>query len=74
LATRTPRAWRKDATEAVRDRRFAPVAGRAIAISKELRLQRRMDLGAVKLGGSAAKRHVALKVTGLTAQARRPSA
>lgn len=56
-------SWWKEATEAIRDERFAPIAEGAIAIWQQLRLQSNVDLGAVKLGGSATKRHVALKVT-----------
>lgn len=55
--------WWKEATEAIRDERFAPIADRAIAIWKQLRLQSNVDLGEVTLGGSATRRHVALKVT-----------
>ena len=56
-------AWWKDATEAIRDERFAPIAERAIAIWQQLRLQSNVDLGAVELEGSSTKRRVTLKVT-----------
>lgn len=55
--------WWKDATEAIRDERFAPIAERAIAIWQQLRLQSNVDLGGVELEGTSTKRRVALKVT-----------
>jgi recombinational DNA repair ATPase RecF len=56
-------AWWKDATEAIRDERFAPIAERAKAIWQQLRLQSNVDLGAVELEGTSTKRRVTLKVT-----------
>ncbi len=55
--------WWKAATEAIRDERFLPIADRAIAIWKQLRLQSNVDLGAVELEGTSTKRRVTLKVT-----------
>lgn len=56
-------AWWRDATEAIRDERFAPIAERAIAIWQQLRLQSNVDLGSVELEGMSTKRRVTLKVT-----------
>ncbi len=56
-------AWWKDAMEAIRDERFAPIAERAIAIWQQLRLQSNVDLGAVELAGTTTNRRVTLKVT-----------
>ncbi len=48
--------WWKTATEEIRDERFQPIADRAIATWKQLRLQSNVDLGAVELEGTATKR------------------
>ena len=56
-------AWWKETTAALRDERFAPVAGRAIDIWKRLRLQSNVDLGSIDLAGTAQRRRVALSVT-----------
>ena len=56
-------AWWKDTTEAVRNERFQPIAERAMATWRQLRLQSNVDLGGVELEGSSTKRRVALKVT-----------
>ena len=55
--------WWKAATEDIRNERFAPIAARAMATWKQLRLQSSVDLGAVELEGTATRRKVALKVT-----------
>ncbi|HEX6241864.1 MAG TPA: hypothetical protein VFZ61_13240, partial [Polyangiales bacterium] len=55
--------WWKSATEEIRNERFQPIAARAMAIWKQLRLQSNVDLGDVTLEGTATKRRVALKVT-----------
>ncbi len=55
--------WWKEAMEAIRDERFAPIADRAIAIWQQLRLQSNVDLGGVELEGTSTKRRVTLKVT-----------
>ena len=55
--------WWKDAVEAIRDERFAPIADRAMATWRELRLQSSVDLGGVELEGTTTKRRVTLKVT-----------
>ncbi|MEZ5288039.1 MAG: AAA family ATPase [Vicinamibacterales bacterium] len=56
-------AWWKETTEAIRNERFAPIAERAMAIWRQLRLQSNVDLGGVELEGSATKRRVTLAVT-----------
>ena len=56
-------AWWKEAMEAIRDERFAPIAERAIAIWQQLRLQSNVDLGGVELAGTTTNRRVTLKVT-----------
>ncbi|MGE0816169.1 MAG: AAA family ATPase [Vicinamibacterales bacterium] len=55
--------WWKDAMQAIRDERFAPIAERAIAIWRQLRLQSNVDLGGVELEGTATRRRVTLAVT-----------
>jgi ABC-type lipoprotein export system ATPase subunit len=55
--------WWKEASGAIRDERFSPVAERAIAIWKQLRLQSNVDLGAIELEGTAQRRRVTLRVT-----------
>ena len=62
-ALKQAEAWWKEATEAIRDERFAPIAERAIAIWRQLRLQSNVDLGSVGLEGTATKRRVTLAVT-----------
>lgn len=67
-ATRIPaikkaEEWWKGAIQAVRDDRFRPIADRAMAVWKQLRLQSNVDLGAVELGGTGTSRRVTLKVT-----------
>jgi ABC-type lipoprotein export system ATPase subunit len=56
-------AWWKEASAAIRDERFSPVAERAIAIWKQLRLQSNVDLGSIELEGTAQRRRVTLRVT-----------
>lgn len=55
--------WWKETTEAVRDERFRPIADRAMATWRQLRLQSNVDIGEVELEGSATKRRVKLTVT-----------
>lgn len=55
--------WWKEASAAVRDERFAPIAERAIAVWNHLRLQSNVNLGGVELEGTAHRRRVALQVT-----------
>ena len=55
--------WWKSATEEIRNERFQPIAARAMAIWKQLRLQSNVDLGDVTLEGTATRRKVVLKVT-----------
>lgn len=55
--------WWKAATEEIRNERFAPIAARAMATWKQLRLQSSVDLGGVELEGAAGRRRVTLKVT-----------
>lgn len=55
--------WWKEASGAIRDERFSPVAERAIAIWNQLRLQSNVDLGAIELEGTAQRRRVTLRVT-----------
>lgn len=55
--------WWKGAIQAVRDDRFRPIADRAMAVWKQLRLQSNVELGAVELGGTGTSRRVTLKVT-----------
>jgi ABC-type lipoprotein export system ATPase subunit len=55
-------AWWKEASAAIRDERFSPVAERAISIWKQLRLQSNVDLGSVELEGTAQRRRVTLRV------------
>jgi recombinational DNA repair ATPase RecF len=56
-------AWWKDASAAIRDERFSPVAERARAIWQQLRLQSNVDLGSIELEGNAQRRRVALRVS-----------
>jgi hypothetical protein len=56
-------AWWKDTIEAVRDERFQPIAERAMATWRQLRLQSNVDLGGVELEGTSTRRKVVLKVT-----------
>jgi ABC-type lipoprotein export system ATPase subunit len=55
--------WWKEASGAIRDERFSPVAERAVAIWKQLRLQSNVDLGGIELEGTAQRRRVTLRVT-----------
>jgi recombinational DNA repair ATPase RecF len=54
--------WLKDASEGIRNERFAPIAEKAIANWEQLRVQSNVALGRVYLGGSGSKRHVELDV------------
>jgi hypothetical protein len=64
-------SWWKEASGEIRDERFAPVADRAIATWKQLRLRSNVDLGGIDLEGAAQRRKVTLRVTvdGTPAQA-----
>ena len=55
--------WWKEASGTIRDERFSPVAERAVAIWKQLRLQSNVDLGGIELEGTAQRRRVTLRVT-----------
>ncbi|MGD9905746.1 MAG: AAA family ATPase [Vicinamibacterales bacterium] len=55
--------WWKETTEAVRNERFQPIAARAMATWRQLRLQSNVDLGRVELEGTSTRRKVALQVT-----------
>lgn len=55
--------WWKDATDAVRTERFKPIADRAIATWRALRLQSNVDIGGVTLESSGTRRKVSLDVT-----------
>src|SRR5262249_39821695 len=55
--------WWKGFIEEMRAARFAPIAKRAAATWKELRLQSSVDLGDIGLEGTGTKRKVALPVT-----------
>lgn len=56
-------AWWKDASDAIRQERFSPVADRAVAIWKHLRLQSNVDVARIELEGTAQRRRVKLHVT-----------
>lgn len=55
--------WMKEAEADLRDARFAPIATRSQEIWGLLRQQSNVDLGGVRLEGSATRRHVALEVS-----------
>ena len=55
--------WWKEASAAVRDERFTPIAERAVAVWNQLRLQSNVNLGGIELEGNAQRRRVALQVT-----------
>jgi hypothetical protein len=55
--------WLKDADEALRDARFAPIAGSSQRFWATLRQQSNVDLAAIKLEGKGNKRRVALNVS-----------
>lgn len=55
--------WWKEASAAVRDERFAPIADRAVAVWNQLRLQSDVEIGGIELEGNAQRRRVALQVT-----------
>jgi hypothetical protein len=55
--------WWSAASDSIRDERFTPIADRAVAVWKQLRLQSNVDLGDIELEGTAHRRHVSLQVT-----------
>ena len=55
--------WLKVATDDIRNERLAPLAGQARAIWAMLRQESNVDLGAIRLAGSATQRHVELDVS-----------
>jgi recombinational DNA repair ATPase RecF len=55
--------WLKDATDAIRTERFAPIADRTMAAWEHLRQQSSVDLKRVALVGAATQRRVTLDVT-----------
>jgi energy-coupling factor transporter ATP-binding protein EcfA2 len=55
--------WWKETSVDIRNERFAPIAERAMAIWKDLRLQSSVNLEGVVLEGIGIKRKVALEVT-----------
>jgi energy-coupling factor transporter ATP-binding protein EcfA2 len=56
-------AWLKAATDDIRNERLAPLAEQARAIWAILRQESNVDLGAIRLAGSATQRHVELDVS-----------
>ena len=55
--------WLKDATDDIRNERLAPLADQARDIWAILRQESNVDLGAIRLAGSATQRHVELDVS-----------
>ena len=55
--------WWKEASALVRDERFEPIAGRALAVWNQLRLLSNVALGGIGLEGVAQRRRVTLQVT-----------
>ena len=55
--------WLKDAAEAIRNERFAPIADHARRIWDRLKLQSNVSLESVQLGGTGKARKVELRVT-----------
>jgi energy-coupling factor transporter ATP-binding protein EcfA2 len=55
--------WLKDATDAIRNERLAPLAEQARVIWTLLRQESNVDLGAIRLVGSATQRRVELDVS-----------
>jgi recombinational DNA repair ATPase RecF len=55
--------WLKDATDDIRNERLAPLAEQARAIWRMLRQESNVDLGAIRLAGSANQRRVELDVS-----------
>jgi len=55
--------WLKDASAAIRNERFAPIADKAMAIWEHLRQQSNVVLGRIELTGAKSQRRVTLDVT-----------
>jgi hypothetical protein len=55
--------WLKGATDDIRNERLAPVAEQARVIWRMLRQESNVDLGTIRLAGSATQRHVELDVS-----------
>jgi recombinational DNA repair ATPase RecF len=62
-ALKDAEAWLKEASEEIRNERFAPIGARACEIWGQLRLQSNVDLLAVTLKVSGNQRRVQMKVT-----------
>ena len=62
-AMKAAEKWLKDATDDVRNDRLAPLAGQARAIWTMLRQESNVDLGSIRLAGSATQRRVELDVS-----------
>ena len=60
---RAAEAWLKGATDDIRNERLAPLAEQARAIWRLLRQESNVDLGAIRLAGSATQRRVELDVS-----------
>ncbi len=63
LAVKSAETWLKAATDDIRNERLAPLADQARAIWATLRQESNVDLGAIRLVGSATQRHVELDVS-----------
>lgn len=62
-ALKKAEAWLKAATSAIRDERLAPFAQRSQQIWNDLRQQSNVDLGPIRLEGSATRRRATFDVT-----------
>lgn len=62
-ALRRAEAWLKDAAWAIRDERMTPFAQRSQEVWRDLRQQSNVDLGPIRLEGSATRRRAAFDVT-----------
>lgn len=60
---RAAEAWLKSAAAHLRDERIKPFAAQSQQVWQRLRQQSNVDLGTVRLAGSATRRHVSLDVT-----------
>jgi recombinational DNA repair ATPase RecF len=60
---RAAETWLKGATDDIRNERLAPLAEQARAIWRMLRQESNVDLGAIRLAGSATQRRVELDVS-----------
>ncbi|MGH3256048.1 MAG: AAA family ATPase [Streptosporangiaceae bacterium] len=62
-AIKAAEKWLKGATDDIRNERLAPLAKQARSIWAILRQESNVDLGAIRLAGSATQRHVELNVS-----------